>query len=199
MLFRQTTLERLERIEALKDGQYEDLDESDSEALEVTDMPVMLAHGGSNFGNLDEIMPLEYPLPPTHPLSPFSSIPHPSKAGCITLPPSSSSQPASAASVISGTDTTASTIVVQDIKLNLHTRPAELYILAWSTGGRMDIYCFYDNNVFEASVVEEWLNEIKGAVLWYLGRPHESHQPRKNGSGKAEAGPRQRQGGQAKL
>ena len=33
----------------------------------------------------------------------------------------------------------------------------------------------YDGNVFEEGVVREWLDEVREAVLWYLGQ---THQPR---------------------
>jgi len=36
------------------------------------------------------------------------------------------------------------------------------------------MYVFYDSNVFEEGVVTEWLDEVKGAVIWYLGRSHRS-------------------------
>ena len=32
------------------------------------------------------------------------------------------------------------------------------------------MYVQYDGNVFEDGVVREWLDEVKEAVLWYLGR-----------------------------
>ncbi|KAG9316764.1 hypothetical protein JVU11DRAFT_2826 [Chiua virens] len=168
MLFRQTTLQWLEHIQAFKHDKHEN---EDDEVLAVMDIPVTLAHGGSSFGNLDPILPLEYPLPPTHPLSPFSFIPHPSKVGYIAPPLSSFPSSTPITSADSGTDC-APKIVIQDIKVYLHTRPAELYLGAWSTGGQLHFYSFYDSNVFEEAVVKEWMDEIKGAVSWYLGRPH---------------------------
>ena len=33
----------------------------------------------------------------------------------------------------------------------------------------MNLYVQYDANVFEEGVVEEWLNEVREAVVWYLG------------------------------
>ncbi|KAG9312068.1 hypothetical protein JVU11DRAFT_7349 [Chiua virens] len=111
ILFRQTTLQLLEPIEASKDG--EDEDESDSEVLKVMVIPVTLAHEGFSFSNLDSILLLKYPLPPTHPLSPFSSIPHPSKAGYLA-PLSSSALSGSATTVASCTASTASRIQIDD-------------------------------------------------------------------------------------
>ena len=32
------------------------------------------------------------------------------------------------------------------------------------------MHIFYDLNVFEDGVVKEWLDEVRGAVLWHLGR-----------------------------
>ena len=37
---------------------------------------------------------------------------------------------------------------------------------------------FYDANVFEEGVVREWLDEVREAVLWYLGQTHRSRHAR---------------------
>ena len=31
---------------------------------------------------------------------------------------------------------------------------------------------YYDRNVYEDGVVKEWLDKVRGAVLWYLGQTH---------------------------
>ena len=64
---------------------------------------------------------------------------------------------------------TTPTIVVENARVHLHTRPAELSLGAATSGGRMNLYVQYDANVFEEGVVEEWLNEVREAVVWYLG------------------------------
>lgn len=53
-----------------------------------------------------------------------------------------------------------------------HALPAELYLGAATSRGRMNLYVRYDGNVFEEGVVTEWLDEVREAVLWYLGRTH---------------------------
>ncbi|KAG9316138.1 hypothetical protein JVU11DRAFT_3815 [Chiua virens] len=152
------------------------------------DIPMAISHVGSSFGNLDSVLPLEYPLSATHPLSPFSSVPHPSKAGYV--------QPASAILTTSRTNGSATTMVIKDTRTTYHTRPGEIYLGAWSSGGRLKMYGLYDSNVYEEAVVMEWLSEIKGAVLWYLGRTHEPcHAQNRGGQRNTELG----KGGQAKL
>ena len=66
-------------------------------------------------------------------------------------------------------------IVVENSWTHLHTRPAGLYLGAASSRGQLNMYVFYDGNVFEDGVVREWLDEVREAVLWYLGRTQQSH------------------------
>ncbi|KAF8556519.1 hypothetical protein OG21DRAFT_1506449 [Imleria badia] len=132
----------------------------EDKVLAVTDMPNVWAHGGSSLGNLDLMSPTEYPLPPAHPLSPYASVPHPVRAGYVTPSP-----------LPSGSDAdTTPRITVENARVHLHTRPAELYLGAVTSSGRMNLYVQYDGNVFEEGVVREWLDEVREAVLWYLGR-----------------------------
>ncbi|KAH0833442.1 hypothetical protein J3R83DRAFT_12557 [Lanmaoa asiatica] len=135
------------------------------EVLAVTDMPMVWAYWGSSVGNVDLVSPLEYPLSPTHPLSPYSSVPHPAKAGYVT-PPSVARSPSA-----SGADS-APTIAVEYIGTHLHVRPSELYLGAASSRGQLYMTVFHDGNVFEEAVVREWLDEVREAVLWYLGQTH---------------------------
>ncbi|KAF8556518.1 hypothetical protein OG21DRAFT_1483007 [Imleria badia] len=138
---------------------HEDLEED--KVLAVTDIPTIFAHGGSSLGNLDLISPAEYPLPPTHPLSPYSSVPHPSRAGYVA-PPSP---------LPSGSEADKPPkITVEDWRTHLYTRPAELILAASTTRGQLKMYVHFDANVFEESVVTEWLDEVRDAMLWYLGR-----------------------------
>ncbi|KAG9311798.1 hypothetical protein JVU11DRAFT_8045 [Chiua virens] len=159
----------------------------DEEVLAATDIPAIMAHGGSSLGNIDSILPLEYPLPPSHPLSPFSSAPHPLKAGYVNslLSPSLPS-PAGTASRVD----TAPKITLISANYHLHSRPAELYLGASTSAGQLRLYIYYDRNVFEPDVVREWLDEVKAAILWYLGRTHQSCQiQQRSASGQGE-GPR---------
>lgn len=105
--------------------------------------------------------PAEYPLPPTHPLSPYASASHPVKAGYVTALSDSEAE--------TGGDITPK-IVVENVRVHLHTLPADLYLGAATWHGRMNIYIHYDGNVFEETVVREWLDEVREAVVWYLDR-----------------------------
>lgn len=113
------------------------------------------------------MFPSEYPLPPTHPLSPYSSVPYPVKAGYVTSP-----SPSPSAFEV---DTTPK-IVLENMWLHLQTHPGELYLSAWSARGQLNMHVFYDRNVYEEGVVREWLDEVREAVLWYLSQ---THQPRR--------------------
>lgn len=67
---------------------------------------------------------------------------------------------------------------MENTETHLHTRPAELYLGAASSRGRLNMYVFYDGNVFEDGIVKEWLDEVKEAVLWYLGQTHRAEDER---------------------
>ncbi|KAG9314804.1 hypothetical protein JVU11DRAFT_3893 [Chiua virens] len=153
---------------------------SDDEVLAVTDLPLVRTHIGSSYGDVDLITPTAFPLPATHPLSPGASVPHPLRAGYVTDPSLSSSPAVDVAGV--------PTIKLENSMLHLHTRPTELYLGASSSRGQLSLFVHYDRNVYEDTVVKEWLEEVKGAVLWYLGRTHQPHRARQGrlrGSGQA--------------
>ena len=138
---------------------------------------------------MDLTFPTEYPLPSTHPLSPYSSVLRPDKAGYFTThSPSPSAFQA---------DTTPK-VVVEKSGIHLHGRPAELYLSADSSHGRLNMYVFYDSNVFEEEVVTEWSNEIREAVIWYLGGTHWLRRAQRSpGNGEGQTG--HDDGVQAKL
>lgn len=72
--------------------------------------------------------------------------------------------------------------------MHLHARPLDLYLGAASSRGCLDMYVQYDSNVFEEGVVKEWLDEVKEAVLWYLGHTHQSRGARQSGGGPSRNG-----------
>lgn len=105
------------------------------------------------------MVPLEYPLPSTNPLSPRSNRSHSLKAG-YTIPqaPDPSDDEAK--------------VVVEYSRLHLHVRPAELYVGAVTSRKQLYLSVHHDGKIYEESVVQEWLEEIKNAALWYLGQSH---------------------------
>ncbi|KAG9314850.1 hypothetical protein JVU11DRAFT_3947 [Chiua virens] len=143
--------------------------EDDEKILSVTDLPIAVAHGGSSLGNVDLISPTEFPLPPTHPLSPYAPVSHPLRAGYVN-------PPAQLPSV-----TTAPKIIMDSRPTMLCAHPGELYLGASSSQGRMKMFVYHDRNVFDDGVTKEWLDEVKAAVLWYLGQTHLSCRARRNG------------------
>ncbi|KAG9309522.1 hypothetical protein JVU11DRAFT_10496 [Chiua virens] len=112
---------------------------------------------------MDPIFPSEYPLPPSHPLSPYSPLVHPAKAGYVIPPPTLPSA--------SEADMTPK-VILEDWSTRLHNRSGGVYLGALTWGGRLKMYAHYDGNVYEEEVIREWMEELKGAVLWYLGGTH---------------------------
>ncbi|TFK76290.1 hypothetical protein BDN72DRAFT_891369 [Pluteus cervinus] len=51
----------------------------------------------------------------------------------------------------------------------LHCRPMELYLGAETSRDQSHLYFFFDKNVFDREVVEEWLAEIQAATLHSIG------------------------------
>ncbi|EPQ58332.1 hypothetical protein GLOTRDRAFT_137071 [Gloeophyllum trabeum ATCC 11539] len=114
-----------------------------SDALTIT-------HGGSPIGNVDQITPLEYPLPRIHPLSSRQRVPK--------------IQPGAPA-----TDESAVILKVLDARTLLHCRPTELYLGAATSRKILHLNVFWDGNVYDTGLVHEWLDEVKNAAVWYLG------------------------------
>lgn len=86
-------------------------------------------------------------------------------------------------------------VVVENSRIHIHARPAELYLTADSSHGQINMLTYYDGNVFEEGVLREWLDEVREAVLWYLGRPHRAQQSPAGGDAQTGRG----EGVQAKL
>ncbi|KAF8838028.1 hypothetical protein BDN67DRAFT_955732 [Paxillus ammoniavirescens] len=143
-------------MKSIKEGTTAD----EGEVLAAIDFPgATWAHGGSSMGNMDHIFPVEYPLGSSNPISPRSNIRHPVKAGYI-IPP------------MPDTSEDKFRIFVEYSRIHLHTRPGELYLGAATSRGRLHMSVYYDGNVYEETVVREWLDEVKDAVVWYLGQSH---------------------------
>ncbi|KAH7886821.1 hypothetical protein F5I97DRAFT_1808183 [Phlebopus sp. FC_14] len=122
---------------------------------------------GSSLGNMDPLVPLEYPLPPTHFLSPLCSSQHPGRAGYTCSACSSPLSPSSGKAFQMPTPT----LQVVYWRTHLHTRPGELYLGASQCHSRLQYNVFFDANVFDEDVIREWMEEVRAATLWYLGRP----------------------------
>jgi hypothetical protein len=110
---------------------------------------------------LDKTVPFEYPLPSTNPLSPRSNRSHPAKAGYLVPQAPDTND-----------DELEAKLVVEYSRTYVHTRPAELYVGAGTLRKQLYFDVFYDGNVYQENVVQEWLEEVKDAALWYLGQSH---------------------------
>lgn len=101
---------------------------------------------------MDRLLPSRYPLDPQDPL-------HASRKGADASDNSQQSQ-----------GTAHPTLVLLSSDLRLRCRPGELYLGASTSNGKLHLKFFWDGNVFEDDAVKEWLDEVRDAVVWYLGQ-----------------------------
>ncbi|KAG0696055.1 hypothetical protein DFH29DRAFT_991812 [Suillus ampliporus] len=122
---------------------------------------------GSTLGNLDNVLPLVYPLPPDQELSPLCSTPHPHRAGYPAwYPPGDAVE-----------DAKTPRLHVEYSRIHLHAHPAELYVGASSGRQQLQYFTSYDQRVFSEETMQEWMRELKDATLWYLGQSHGDKTP----------------------
>ena len=100
---------------------------------------------------MDRLLPARYPLDPQDPI-------HSLRKGTDT-----SDKPQSQGTVHP-------TLLLLSSDLRLRCRPGELYLGASTSNGKLHLKFFWDGNVFEDDAVKEWLNEVRDAVVWYLGQ-----------------------------
>lgn len=98
---------------------------------------------------MDEILPAAYPL----------SASHAHRAGCTPID-------GGPADVL---DCAQRRLCVESWRMHLRTRPAELYLGAWTKSGQLEFFTFYDGRVFDSADIIEWMGELREAVKWYLG------------------------------
>ncbi|KAH0832844.1 hypothetical protein J3R83DRAFT_11771 [Lanmaoa asiatica] len=108
---------------------------------------------------MDEVLPVAYPLPASHVLSPLSPVRHPHRAGYV---PTDGGLPADVL------DCAQTRLCVESWRTHLRTRPAELYLGASTTRGQLEFFAFYDELVFDSADVVEWIGEVMDAMKWYL-------------------------------
>lgn len=99
---------------------------------------------------MDEMIPVAYPLPASHA----------HRAGYI---PIDKGLPADFL------DCAQPRLYIESWRTHLRTRPAELYLGAWTTSGQLEFFTCYDGRVFDSADVVEWMGELREAVKWYLG------------------------------
>ncbi|KAJ3723437.1 hypothetical protein C8R42DRAFT_37269 [Lentinula raphanica] len=66
-------------------------------------------------------------------------------------------------------ESTAPTLHLVKSTTHLRCRPTELYLGASTAQGQLSLNIFWDENVYTRDVVEEWLNEVRGATESFLG------------------------------
>lgn len=110
---------------------------------------------------MDHMIPLDYPIPARHQLSPLCPYPHPHRAGypvCV-VPGDVMRQ--------CGTPR----LHVEHWQTHLRMFPGDLYLGAVTAGEQLQFFVGYDENVYGADMIREWLDEVKEATRWYLARP----------------------------
>lgn len=95
---------------------------------------------------MDRILPSHYPLDPENPIN---SSRKESDTSQRTIHP---------------------TLLLLSSDLRLRCRPGELYLGASTSNDKLHLKFFWDGNVFEDGAVKEWLDEVRDAVVWYLGQ-----------------------------
>lgn len=113
---------------------------------------------------MDFMVPLDYPLPAGHHLSPLSPSHHPHRAGypVCTVPDD----------VVLECETPR--LHVEYWQTHFHTRPGQTYLGAVTSRKQLQYFSFYDENVHSTDVIRELMGELKEATLWYLGRPQQA-------------------------
>ncbi|KIJ68173.1 hypothetical protein HYDPIDRAFT_83607 [Hydnomerulius pinastri MD-312] len=69
-------------------------------------------------------------------------------------------------------DATAPRLRVVDCQSYMHCQPGELYISSAVFQEQLVMRVFFDANAYDEEMVQEWLEEVKAACVWYLGRTH---------------------------
>ncbi|EJD06369.1 uncharacterized protein FOMMEDRAFT_165197 [Fomitiporia mediterranea MF3/22] len=58
---------------------------------------------------------------------------------------------------------------VRDTEIYLRCRPGELYLGAFTSCGDLKFVTFVDANVYDPDIVQEWMEDVKAATVYYLG------------------------------
>lgn len=118
---------------------------------------------GSALGNMETVLPLDYPLSPDHELSPLRSAPHPHRAG----------YPAWSPPVDDVEDAKTPRLHIEYWRSHVHAHPGELYFGSSFANQQLQYFTSYDQRVFSEETVQEWMRELKDAAMWYLGQSHD--------------------------
>ncbi|KAG1734472.1 hypothetical protein EDB19DRAFT_1727118 [Suillus lakei] len=137
------------------------------ESVSVQSLNPIFTQVGSTLGNMDDLVPSDYPLPPENYLSPLCSTPHAHRAGYpLWSPPAAAFE-----------DAKKPRLHVEYWRTHIHGYPAELYLGALTARQQLQFFASYDHHVFSDEIVMEWMREMKDATLWYLGQPHGNEKP----------------------
>lgn len=66
------------------------------------------------------------------------------------------------------------TLRLESSTTHLRCRPGELYLGAATSHKQLRLHVFWDGNMFDREIVEEWLQEVKAATQFYLGHNFEA-------------------------
>ncbi|KAG9308283.1 hypothetical protein JVU11DRAFT_12046 [Chiua virens] len=113
------------------------------------------ARAWSSLANLDSPLPRKYPVASTHPLPPLSHVPHQLKAGYAISPQTLSPLMSTYSSIRTNPEADASPKMVSETSYIHHVRIGHLYLGASTSDGQLEVFIYYDGNVFIEEVVRE--------------------------------------------
>ncbi|KAI0636975.1 hypothetical protein C8Q77DRAFT_1215834 [Trametes polyzona] len=123
----------------------------------------------SSIGDMTAILPDNYPLPPTHPLSIRTAHAPPSPAYGTVGDSTSKTTPSEIKLAAPTTLTPAVVLQIVDSQTYLHGRPMEFILSSATARGHIDLTLTYDANVYRTEDAEEYMRECRLAALYYFG------------------------------
>ncbi|KAI0374887.1 hypothetical protein BV20DRAFT_1010609 [Pilatotrama ljubarskyi] len=121
--------------------------------------------GVSSVGDMTLVLPSNYPLPSSHPLS--IKTPQVQRQEYSTAVENSTSTTAVIRPQMTAAEDTILRIV--DGSTYLHSRPTEFFLANSTTRNCIDLALTYDANVYRQEDAEEYLQECREAAMYYLG------------------------------
>ncbi|CDO72660.1 hypothetical protein BN946_scf184985.g79 [Trametes cinnabarina] len=135
--------------------------------LDAVSPDFVFTGGMSSVGDLSPILPSDYPLPTDHPLSIRNNRSQSQRlASAVGDASTTKERPLPKAPTTSASGTI---LRMVDNETYLHCRPMEFFLGNGTSRGHLDFFLNYDANVYRPADAEEFLQECRGAALYYFG------------------------------
>ncbi|KAI0670387.1 hypothetical protein C8Q78DRAFT_1035959 [Trametes maxima] len=121
--------------------------------------------GMSSVGDMSILLPSNYPLPTSHPLSIQAYTAPSSNSGNASEAPAGSKVSKTPPPVTAAED---AVLRILDSSTVLHSRPMEFFLGNWTSRDRIHLTLTYDGNVYRKEDVEEYLQDCREAALYYF-------------------------------